>query len=87
MTDRAPLTPGRVSPRREVPAQIARPEYVGKKEPKRSARTVQTPQTVDLEREYRAVVEEVLEVGGADGRISAFVRSTTHPGSLADTAG
>ncbi len=41
----------------------------------------------DLEREYRAVVEEVLEIRGDDGRISAFVRSITHPGSLADTAG
>jgi ATP-dependent Lon protease len=43
--------------------------------------------TSDLEREYRAVVEEVLELRGDDGRISAFVRSITHPGSLADTAG
>ena len=43
--------------------------------------------TRDLEREYRAVVEEVLEIRGDDGRISAFVRSITHPGALADTAG
>ena len=43
--------------------------------------------TSDLEREYRAVVEEVLELRGDDGRISAFVRSITNPGSLADTAG
>ena len=43
--------------------------------------------TRDLEREYRAVVEEILEIRGDDGRISAFVRSITHPGSLADTAG
>ena len=41
----------------------------------------------DLEREYRAVVEEILELRGDDGRISAFVRSITHPGALADTAG
>ena len=46
-----------------------------------------TSLTRDLEREYRAVVEEVLELRGDDGRISAFVRSITHPGSLADTAG
>jgi ATP-dependent Lon protease len=44
-------------------------------------------QTRDLEREYRAVVEEILELRGDDGRISAFVRSITHPGALADTAG
>ena len=44
-------------------------------------------QTADLEREYRAVVEEILELRGDDGRISAFVRSITEPGALADTAG
>jgi len=44
-------------------------------------------QTKDLEREYRAVVEEVLDLRGDDGRISAFVRSITAPGALADTAG
>src|SRR5712692_192721 len=43
--------------------------------------------TRELEREYRAVVEEILELRDDDGRISAFVRSITQPGSLADTAG
>jgi ATP-dependent Lon protease len=43
--------------------------------------------TRNLEREYRAVVEEILEVRGDDGRISAFVRSITEPGVLADTSG
>src|SRR5438034_8869916 len=44
--------------------------------------------TRELEREYRAVVEEILGLRGDDeGRISAFVRSITHPGALADTAG
>jgi ATP-dependent Lon protease len=43
--------------------------------------------TRNLEREYRAVVEELLELRGDDGRISAFVRSITEPGVLADTAG
>ncbi len=43
--------------------------------------------TRELEREYRAVVEEILEIRGDDGRISAFVRSITEPGALADTAG
>jgi ATP-dependent Lon protease len=41
----------------------------------------------ELEREYRAVVEEILELRGDDGRISAFVRSITEPGALADTTG
>src|SRR4051812_37009284 len=36
--------------------------------------------TRGLELEYRAVVEEILELRGDDGRISAFVRSITHPG-------
>jgi ATP-dependent Lon protease len=43
--------------------------------------------TRDLEREYRAVVDEILELRGDDGRIRAFVRSITDPGALADTGG
>ncbi|HVV58096.1 MAG TPA: endopeptidase La [Gaiellaceae bacterium] len=42
--------------------------------------------TAELEREYRAIVEEILEFRDADSRISAFLRSITEPGSLADTA-
>ena len=42
-------------------------------------------QTRELEREYRAVVEEILELRGDDGRISAFVRSIREVGTLADT--
>src|SRR5207248_1936414 len=41
----------------------------------------------ELEREYRAVVEEILELRGGDGRIASFVRSITETGALADTAG
>jgi len=41
----------------------------------------------ELEREYRAVVEEILELRGDDGRIAAFVRSISEPGALADTSG
>ncbi len=44
-------------------------------------------QTHDLEVEYRAVVEEILELRGADERVSAFVRAVREPGALADTAG
>jgi ATP-dependent Lon protease len=43
-------------------------------------------QTRELEREYRAVVEEILELRDADERISAFLRSITEAGTLADTA-
>src|ERR1700729_1685156 len=43
--------------------------------------------TRNLEREYRATVEEILEVRGDDGRIASFLRSITEPGALADTGG
>src|SRR5687768_6363078 len=43
--------------------------------------------TRQLEREYRAVVEEILEVRGDDGRVAAFVRAIAEPGALADTSG
>jgi len=43
--------------------------------------------TRELEREYRATVEEILELRGDDGRIAAFLRSVTEPGALADTSG
>ena len=43
--------------------------------------------TRELEREYRAVVEEILSERGADERIAAFLRCVADPGPLADTAG
>jgi ATP-dependent Lon protease len=39
------------------------------------------------EREYRAVVEEILELRGADDRVAAFLRAIVEPGPLADTIG
>jgi ATP-dependent Lon protease len=44
-------------------------------------------QTRELEREYRAVVEEILELRQAGDGIRAFLRSISEPGALADTAG
>jgi ATP-dependent Lon protease len=41
----------------------------------------------ELVREYRAVVGEILELRGDDGRIAAFLRSVEEPGALADTTG
>ena len=35
--------------------------------------------TRNLEREYRAVVEEILELRGDDGRVSAFLRASPSP--------
>ncbi|MFN8217680.1 MAG: endopeptidase La [Solirubrobacterales bacterium] len=43
--------------------------------------------TRELSREYRAVVEEILELRGDDGRVAAFLRSIDEPGALADTSG
>ncbi len=43
--------------------------------------------TQELAREYRAVVGEILELRGDDGRIAAFLRSVEEPGALADTTG
>jgi ATP-dependent Lon protease len=43
--------------------------------------------TRNLDREYRAVVEEILELRGDDGRVSGFLRSISEPGTLADTSG
>src|SRR5215217_1716519 len=43
--------------------------------------------TRELEREFRATIEEILELRGDDGRIAAWVRAISDPGPLADTSG
>src|SRR3954462_5339663 len=43
--------------------------------------------TRNLEREFRATVEEILEERGDDGRIANWLRAIKEPGALADTAG
>ena len=43
--------------------------------------------TRNLEREYRAIIEEILELRGADERIAQFLRAIAEPGPLADTIG
>src|SRR5918992_2696459 len=43
--------------------------------------------TRNAEREYRAVVEEILELRGADDRVAQFLRAIVEPGALADTIG
>src|ERR671932_1489197 len=43
--------------------------------------------TRNAEREYRAVVEEILGLRGADERVAAFLRAIAEPGPLADTIG
>jgi len=44
-------------------------------------------QTRNLEREYRAIIEEILELRGADERVAQFLRAIAEPGPLADTIG
>ena len=61
---RAALTPGRLSPIREVPANIARPEYVGKREPKRSNKTVQTPDVIDRMRRAGTLAAQAVVLAG-----------------------
>jgi ATP-dependent Lon protease len=41
----------------------------------------------ELGTEYRAIVEEILEHRGDDGRVAAFLRAIGDPGALADTVG
>ena len=54
MSTRTLLTPGTLSPRREVPAHIPRPEYVGKPAPTRSADPwVQPPEIIEAMRRGR----------------------------------
>jgi ATP-dependent Lon protease len=43
--------------------------------------------TRNLDREYRATVEEILDIRDADGRVAGFLRSISEPGTLADTSG
>ncbi len=94
VTDRVRLPGGRravaLSGQHRGVAGAAHADSEGQLRVEVEERPDQTPppsRTRELEREYRAVVEEILEVRGADDRIRAFVRSIKDPGALADTAG
>ncbi|WP_211338866.1 type I methionyl aminopeptidase [Georgenia muralis] len=68
LADRAPrgtLTKGRVSPLREVPVSIPRPEYVGRTGPERvSASEVKSPETIErIRRASRVAAQALAEVG------------------------
>jgi methionyl aminopeptidase len=66
MSTRTLLTPGTVSPRREVPAHIPRPEYVGKAGPTRSADPwVQPPEIIEAMRVAGRIAAQALQAGGA----------------------
>lgn len=75
MTVRAPLTPGTLTPRREVPSHIPRPEYVGRRAPKRfRGSDVQTPE----------VIERMRVVGKLAARALALAGEHAKPGVTTD---
>jgi methionyl aminopeptidase len=60
----ATLQPGRISPPRSVPADIARPEYVGRRAPRLGERDVKDPETVERMRVAgRLAAQALAEVG------------------------
>ena len=60
----ATLQPGRVSPQRDVPAHIARPEYVGRRAPRLGERDVKDAETIDRMRiAGRIAARALAEVG------------------------
>ncbi|KAB2382299.1 type I methionyl aminopeptidase [Actinomadura montaniterrae] len=58
------LRPGNVSPMRKVPAQIPRPEYVGKKRPKTGEPDVKTPEIIEKMRVAGKIAAQALEEVG-----------------------
>src|SRR2546421_170103 len=65
MTVRAPLTPGKISPWRAVPPHIERPEYVGKKGPRRfRGSDVQTPETIEKMRVAGRLAAQATQLAG-----------------------
>ncbi len=65
MPSRTLLTPGVVGPLRQVPADIPRPEYVGKPGPAKSTDPwVQTPEIIEKMRVASRVAAQALAAGG-----------------------
>ncbi|MEV4255509.1 type I methionyl aminopeptidase [Spirillospora sp. NPDC049652] len=58
------LRPGRVSPMRKVPANIRRPEYVGKKTPRTGEPDVKTPEVIERMRVAGKIAARALEEVG-----------------------
>ena len=66
MPVRSALVPGTVSPRREVPANIERPEYVGRPGPsRRSEPWVQPPEVIEAMRTAGKIAAQALAAAGA----------------------
>jgi methionyl aminopeptidase len=65
MKVRDPLRPGKLSAWREVPAHIARPEYVGKRGPRRfRGSDMQTPETIERMRVAGRLAAQAVQVAG-----------------------
>ncbi|MFK0251108.1 type I methionyl aminopeptidase [Amycolatopsis azurea] len=65
MSVRSPLKPGVQTPRRVVPASIARPEYVDRPAPKRdTGNGVRTPEVIEAMRVAGRIAAQALEEGG-----------------------
>ncbi|GGJ77035.1 methionine aminopeptidase [Pilimelia anulata] len=65
MTVRAPIVPGTRSPRRTVPASIARPEYVGKPGPRRwTGSHVQSPSVIERMRIAGKLAARAVQLAG-----------------------
>jgi methionyl aminopeptidase len=65
MPVRAPLKPGRLTPRRAVPAAIPRPEYVDQPVPERDTGDgVRTPEVIEAMRLAGRLAAQALQVGG-----------------------
>ncbi|MFC4906764.1 type I methionyl aminopeptidase [Actinomadura gamaensis] len=58
------LRPGHVSPMRKVPANIRRPEYVGRKSPKTGEPDVKTPEIIERMRVASRIAAQALEEVG-----------------------
>jgi methionyl aminopeptidase len=68
------LRPGRISPIRKVPAEITRPEYVGKKFPKTGEPDVKTPE----------IIERMRVAGRIAAQAMAEVAKHIEPGVTTD---
>jgi methionyl aminopeptidase len=65
MPVRAPLKPGELTPQRPVPANIPRPEYVGKPAPARNTDPwVQPPEVIEAMRVAGKIAAQSLQVAG-----------------------
>jgi methionyl aminopeptidase len=64
MSVRVPLRPGQLSEWREVPAHITRPEYVGKREPARSNKIVQSPDIIERMRRAGRLAAQAVVLAG-----------------------